>query len=136
MSFNNTIGDKVSFDQNGVFLTAFDVINWVLFPNKSFFGIKVGMINSQEPRDPKLTMNKNLIVWNSWFNQVRYNLHSLGTCLIINKDVIIVLKCIIAQNVSAKHNESTKYFPFFLISSNHTFWTWYTHKNIFSPGLL
>ncbi|XP_039184371.1 vomeronasal type-2 receptor 26-like [Crotalus tigris] len=70
VSFNNTIGDKVSFDQNGVFLTAFDIINWVLFPNKSFFGIKVGMINSQEPRDPKLTMDENLIVWNSWFNQV------------------------------------------------------------------
>uniref|UniRef100_A0A8C6VI27 G-protein coupled receptors family 3 profile domain-containing protein n=1 Tax=Naja naja TaxID=35670 RepID=A0A8C6VI27_NAJNA len=71
VSFNNTIGEKVSFDQNGVLLTVFDVINWVLFPNKSFVGIKIGMINSQDSRDPKLTMNENLIVWNSWFNQVQ-----------------------------------------------------------------
>ncbi|XP_032092106.1 vomeronasal type-2 receptor 26-like [Thamnophis elegans] len=71
VSFNNTMGDKVSFDQNGVLLTAFDVINWVLVPNKSFVGIKVGMINIQESRDPKLTMNENLIVWNTWFNHVQ-----------------------------------------------------------------
>ncbi|XP_070586514.1 vomeronasal type-2 receptor 26-like [Erythrolamprus reginae] len=71
VSFNNTIGNKVSFDQNGVLLSAFDVINWVLFPNKSFIGIKVGMINSEESREPKLIMNENLIVWNSWFNHVQ-----------------------------------------------------------------
>lgn len=70
VSFNNTIGEKISFDQNGVLLTTFDVINWVLFPNESLIGVKVGMINSQVARDHKLMMNKNLIVWHDWFNQV------------------------------------------------------------------
>lgn len=73
VSFNNTIGEKVSFDQNGVLLTTFDVINWVLFPNESLIGVKVGMINSQVTRDHKLMMNKNPIVWHSWFNKVGHN---------------------------------------------------------------
>uniref|UniRef100_A0A8C6VIC8 G-protein coupled receptors family 3 profile domain-containing protein n=1 Tax=Naja naja TaxID=35670 RepID=A0A8C6VIC8_NAJNA len=71
VSFNNNIGEKVSFDQNGVLLTTFDVINWVLFPNESLIGVKVGMINSQVTRDHKLMMNKNPIVWHSWFNEVQ-----------------------------------------------------------------
>ncbi|XP_034261150.2 vomeronasal type-2 receptor 26-like [Pantherophis guttatus] len=71
VSFNNTIGEKISFDQNGVLLTTFDVINWVLFPNESLIGVKVGMINSQVTRDHKLMMNKNPIVWHSWFNEVQ-----------------------------------------------------------------
>ncbi|XP_026579559.1 vomeronasal type-2 receptor 26-like [Pseudonaja textilis] len=71
VSFNNNIGEMVSFDQNGVLLTTFDVINWVLFPNESLIGVKVGMINSQVTRDHKLMMNKNSIVWHSWFNEVQ-----------------------------------------------------------------
>ncbi|XP_025029452.1 vomeronasal type-2 receptor 26-like [Python bivittatus] len=71
VSFNNNVGDKVSFDQNGVFLTEFDVINWVLFPNLSFSRVQVGMINSQAPGDQKVIMSKNPIVWHRWFNQVQ-----------------------------------------------------------------
>ncbi|XP_063158511.1 vomeronasal type-2 receptor 26-like [Candoia aspera] len=71
VSFNNTIGDKVSFDLNGVFLTDFDVINWVLFPNLSFTRVRVGMINSQATGDQKVIMNENPIAWHYRFNQVQ-----------------------------------------------------------------
>ncbi|XP_063158513.1 vomeronasal type-2 receptor 26-like [Candoia aspera] len=71
VSFNNAIGEQISFDQNGVFLTKFDAMNWVLFPNKSFVKVKIGTINSQASRDQKWTMNKNPIGWHNWFNQVQ-----------------------------------------------------------------
>ncbi|KAG6539516.1 type-2 vomeronasal receptor [Crotalus adamanteus] len=71
VSFNNTIGDKVSFDQHGMFLTAFDVMNWVLFPNHSFTRVKVGMIKSQHRGHQKVIMNEKPIVWHYWFNQVQ-----------------------------------------------------------------
>ncbi|XP_032092108.1 vomeronasal type-2 receptor 26-like [Thamnophis elegans] len=71
VSFNNSVGDKVSFDQNGVFLTALDVINWVLLLNYSFTRVKVGIINSQIPDDQKVIINENSILWHHWFNQVQ-----------------------------------------------------------------
>ncbi|XP_015684906.2 vomeronasal type-2 receptor 26-like [Protobothrops mucrosquamatus] len=73
VSFNNTIGDKVSFDQYGMFLTAFDVMNWVLSPNNSFTRVKVGMIKSQHQGHQKVIMNEKPIVWHYWFNQLKLN---------------------------------------------------------------
>uniref|UniRef100_A0A8D2LZE0 G-protein coupled receptors family 3 profile domain-containing protein n=1 Tax=Varanus komodoensis TaxID=61221 RepID=A0A8D2LZE0_VARKO len=36
ISFNNSAGDKVSFDQSGCLITGFDVLNWVLSSNQTF----------------------------------------------------------------------------------------------------
>ncbi|KAG6530676.1 type-2 vomeronasal receptor [Crotalus adamanteus] len=71
VSFNNSAGDLVSFDQNGIVAAGFDIINWIAFPNKSFFHVKVGKVNHMAPQDELLTINEKVITWHSWFNQVR-----------------------------------------------------------------
>ncbi|XP_062992837.1 vomeronasal type-2 receptor 26-like [Elgaria multicarinata webbii] len=70
ISFNNSAGDLVSFDENGELASGLDIINWVTFPNKSFLGMKVGRMDPQASPDQELTINKEAITWHSIFNQV------------------------------------------------------------------
>ncbi|XP_032092123.1 vomeronasal type-2 receptor 26-like [Thamnophis elegans] len=70
VSFNNSAGDLVSFDQNGIVAAGFDIINWIAFPNKSFLRVKVGKINHLASPDELLTINEDIITWHNWFNQV------------------------------------------------------------------
>lgn len=67
MSFNNSAGDWISFDQNGQLIGGFDIVNWVIFPNQSFVKVMVGRV---DPQNIKITINDTAIVWPSWFNQV------------------------------------------------------------------
>ncbi|XP_060110948.1 vomeronasal type-2 receptor 116-like [Heteronotia binoei] len=71
VSFNNSVGDKVSFNENGELVAEFDVINCVTFPNKSVIQTKVGRVDPQAPLDQGVIMNKDAIVWHRWFNQVQ-----------------------------------------------------------------
>ncbi|XP_015746013.1 vomeronasal type-2 receptor 26-like [Python bivittatus] len=68
--FNNSMGDPISFDENGELLTGFDVVNWITFPNNSFARVKVGTLEPQAPPGRELTLNDNQIVWHRSFNQV------------------------------------------------------------------
>ncbi|XP_032092371.1 vomeronasal type-2 receptor 26-like [Thamnophis elegans] len=70
VSFNNSAGDKISFDENGEFVGRFDVINWVTFPNQSFHRVKVGAIDPDPLSHHLLTIREDDIVWPTWFNQV------------------------------------------------------------------
>uniref|UniRef100_A0ACB8EV46 Uncharacterized protein n=1 Tax=Sphaerodactylus townsendi TaxID=933632 RepID=A0ACB8EV46_9SAUR len=63
VSFNNSAGDKISFDENGELVAEFDVINCVTFPNQSVFRSKVGQVDPQAPLDQGVSMNKDAIVW-------------------------------------------------------------------------
>ncbi|XP_033024621.1 vomeronasal type-2 receptor 26-like [Lacerta agilis] len=71
VTFNNSAGDKVTFDQNGNLVQGFDIMNLITFPNQSFIRIKVGQVDPQLPPEEALTIHEDNIVWHSSFNQTR-----------------------------------------------------------------
>uniref|UniRef100_A0ACB8FTM8 Uncharacterized protein n=1 Tax=Sphaerodactylus townsendi TaxID=933632 RepID=A0ACB8FTM8_9SAUR len=68
VSFNNSAGEKIAFNQNGELIARFDIINWVTFPNQSFLRVKVGKIDPGAPTHKVLTIDEEAIIWPS--NQV------------------------------------------------------------------
>ncbi|KAF7235020.1 Vomeronasal type-2 receptor 26 [Varanus komodoensis] len=77
VSFNNSAGDKVSFNENGELVTGFDVINWIVSSNQSFRRVKVGRMDAKAAPDHAFTISPDSITWNSWFNQVPMEYRSL-----------------------------------------------------------
>ncbi|XP_066486296.1 vomeronasal type-2 receptor 26-like [Tiliqua scincoides] len=69
ISFNNSAGDTVSFDENKELQAGFDIINWVTFPNRSFLRVKVGRMDPQASAGQVFTINDEAITWHSMFNQ-------------------------------------------------------------------
>nr|XP_020633807.1 vomeronasal type-2 receptor 26-like [Pogona vitticeps] len=70
ISFNNSMGEKVSFDDRGEMVTGFDIVNMVIFPNLSFHRAKVGRVDPNAP-EGKEVIQDNLIEWHHNFNQVQ-----------------------------------------------------------------
>ncbi|XP_061447453.1 vomeronasal type-2 receptor 26-like [Rhineura floridana] len=70
ISFNNSAGDTIAFDENSVLGAGFNIINWVTFPNKSFLRVKVGNMDPQAPLGREFTINEDIIVWHRLYNQV------------------------------------------------------------------
>ncbi|XP_048372458.1 vomeronasal type-2 receptor 26-like [Sphaerodactylus townsendi] len=70
ISFNNSAGDLVFFNENGEIVAGFDIINWVLLPNKSFIRVKVGRMDPQVSPGREFTINEEAITWHSMVNQV------------------------------------------------------------------
>ncbi|XP_053120308.1 vomeronasal type-2 receptor 26-like [Hemicordylus capensis] len=71
ISFNNTAGDKVFFNQNGEIVAGLDVVNWIISFNQSFHQVKVGRMDPQDPPEQMFTINEDFISWHSWFNQAQ-----------------------------------------------------------------
>ncbi|XP_053216209.1 vomeronasal type-2 receptor 26-like [Podarcis raffonei] len=71
ISFNNSAGDKISFDRNGEILAGFDITNWILSSNQTFQRVKVGGVDSLAPPHQALTINEGAIKWHHWFNQTK-----------------------------------------------------------------
>ncbi|XP_029140389.1 vomeronasal type-2 receptor 26-like [Protobothrops mucrosquamatus] len=71
ISFNNSAGGKISFNQNGELETGFNIINWITFPNQSFQRVKVGRIDSMNPQKEMFSSSGKSIMWPSIFNQAQ-----------------------------------------------------------------
>ncbi|XP_066486273.1 vomeronasal type-2 receptor 26-like [Tiliqua scincoides] len=69
ISFNNSAGDTVLFNENGELVAGFDVINWVTFPNQSLVKVKIGWMDPQALPGKELFINEEAITWHSMFNQ-------------------------------------------------------------------
>ncbi|XP_053216241.1 vomeronasal type-2 receptor 26-like [Podarcis raffonei] len=65
VSFNNSAGETVSFNQKGELVAGFDVINWITFINESFLRVKVGRIDPKAPPAKVLFLQDDDIVWPS-----------------------------------------------------------------------
>ncbi|XP_070584645.1 vomeronasal type-2 receptor 26-like [Erythrolamprus reginae] len=70
VAFNNSAGEQITFDQNGIVAAGFDIMNLMTFMNNSFLHVKVGNVDHSAPPNKILTINDELITWPSWFNQV------------------------------------------------------------------
>nr|XP_034992609.1 vomeronasal type-2 receptor 26-like [Zootoca vivipara] len=71
VSFNNSAGDIVSFNQNCEVIASLDVINWIISSNQSFHRVKVGRMDPEAPPDQAFTLHEDAITWHGCFNQVR-----------------------------------------------------------------
>ncbi|XP_070584711.1 vomeronasal type-2 receptor 26-like [Erythrolamprus reginae] len=71
VSFNNSMGEMVSFDERGKLTTGFDVINWVTFSNRSFHRIKIGNIAPVTLSQELLTISAKEPIWPIMFNQAQ-----------------------------------------------------------------
>ncbi|XP_032092086.1 vomeronasal type-2 receptor 26-like [Thamnophis elegans] len=69
VSFNNSAGDKISFDKYRKLITGLEIENWVTFPNQSLHRVKVGKLDPWAAEDQKFTIHEKAISWHSTFNQ-------------------------------------------------------------------
>ncbi|XP_063158738.1 vomeronasal type-2 receptor 26-like [Candoia aspera] len=67
--FNNSIGEKVFFNENGELETGLDIINWITFPNQTFLKVKVGKIDPLASPEEPFTIAEENIIWPTMFNQ-------------------------------------------------------------------
>uniref|UniRef100_A0ABM5GQ84 Vomeronasal type-2 receptor 26-like n=1 Tax=Pogona vitticeps TaxID=103695 RepID=A0ABM5GQ84_9SAUR len=70
ISFNNTAGETISFNEKKGIRSGFDIMNLVIFPNKSFQRIKVGRVDDQRPKGNELTIQDKMLIWPTEFKQV------------------------------------------------------------------
>ncbi|XP_032092113.1 vomeronasal type-2 receptor 26-like [Thamnophis elegans] len=69
VSFNNSVGYKISFDQDGKLIAGFDIINFIL--SKKITKVKIGRIDPRSSTDQSFFIEEDAITWHSWFNQTR-----------------------------------------------------------------
>ncbi|XP_061447626.1 vomeronasal type-2 receptor 26-like [Rhineura floridana] len=71
VSFNNTAGDKVSFNHNGELVAGFDLINLIASSNKSYHQVQIGRMDPQAPPEQVFSIHEDAITWHNWFNQAQ-----------------------------------------------------------------
>nr|XP_016852936.1 PREDICTED: vomeronasal type-2 receptor 26-like [Anolis carolinensis] len=70
ISFNNSAGETVSFDDNREIVGGFDIMNIIMFHNNSFQRVKVGHVALKSIGEEEFIIHEDLIVWPGHFNQV------------------------------------------------------------------
>ncbi|CAI5791312.1 G_PROTEIN_RECEP_F3_4 domain-containing protein, partial [Podarcis lilfordi] len=67
--FNNSAGETVSFNGKNEMEGAFDIMNIVTFPNKSFLRVKVGQVDNDALEARRIIIHEDMIKWHKGFNQ-------------------------------------------------------------------
>ncbi|KAK9397689.1 type-2 vomeronasal receptor [Crotalus adamanteus] len=80
LHFNNSAGEEVAFNENGNLAAAYDIINLIIFPNRSFQKVQVGHIEPQSSQKEDLTINTTAIVWNPKFKQTPPSATCVDSC--------------------------------------------------------
>ncbi|XP_063158936.1 vomeronasal type-2 receptor 26-like [Candoia aspera] len=70
ISFNNSAGERVFFNEKREVAGGFDIMNMIAFPNKSIRSVKVGRLDTNASYGNELIINGNRIEWHKGFNQV------------------------------------------------------------------
>ncbi|XP_062993274.1 vomeronasal type-2 receptor 26-like [Elgaria multicarinata webbii] len=70
LSFNNSVGETVSFNDKREIEGGFDITNMVTFPNNSFQRVKVGRVDPSALEGRKYIINEDVILWHRHFKQV------------------------------------------------------------------
>ncbi|XP_075466120.1 vomeronasal type-2 receptor 26-like [Ascaphus truei] len=65
--FTNSAGDEVFFDEHGDLTSGFDIINWIVFPDETLVGTRVGRINTQTSAEEQFILHEKTIQWGSGF---------------------------------------------------------------------
>ncbi|XP_070584781.1 vomeronasal type-2 receptor 26-like [Erythrolamprus reginae] len=66
ISFNNSAGDKIMFNEHGELAGGFHITNLVTFPNNSYTKVQVGRLDSHK----EITIDEDKIEWERDFTQV------------------------------------------------------------------
>ncbi|XP_066485536.1 vomeronasal type-2 receptor 26-like [Tiliqua scincoides] len=69
LRFNNSAGDEVFFNEHMELSNGYDIVNWVVFPNKSFVQRRVGTMGSQASSGQTFTIKEGDITWPRKYNQ-------------------------------------------------------------------
>ncbi|XP_061446512.1 vomeronasal type-2 receptor 26-like [Rhineura floridana] len=70
ISFNNSAGDEITFNEHGELAAGFDVTNLVTFPNNSYIRVKVGGLDPQAPPGKELSIDEDSIKWHRGLTEV------------------------------------------------------------------
>ncbi|XP_077773981.1 vomeronasal type-2 receptor 26-like [Podarcis muralis] len=70
ISFNNSAGEAVSFNDKREMRGGFDIMNLVILPNNSFQKVKVGRIDPSAHEGKRFTVDEDRIVWPRGFSEV------------------------------------------------------------------
>ncbi|XP_034991188.2 vomeronasal type-2 receptor 26-like [Zootoca vivipara] len=69
ISFNNSAGDTIYFNEKNELAAGLDITNWITFPNKSFLRVKLGRMDPHASPGTEFTINESIITWHKDFNQ-------------------------------------------------------------------
>ncbi|XP_060110747.1 vomeronasal type-2 receptor 26-like [Heteronotia binoei] len=72
ISFNNSAGDEIQFNEDGELVSGFDITNLITFPNNSYARLKVGMLDPQAPLEKELTIDEDKIKWHKFLIQFKF----------------------------------------------------------------
>ncbi|XP_070592745.1 vomeronasal type-2 receptor 26-like [Erythrolamprus reginae] len=67
---HNISRDGISFDENGVPVGDFDIMQWTSVCNKSEVGVKIGNVERQGSSEVKISVNQSAIQWPTLFNNI------------------------------------------------------------------